>query len=126
MIRRGIRRGIRRSFRRLTRGAVLSMAMVAGGVTLAEIARKEAVSEDEAEDMMDQLVEEGTLKKETRDGKTVYFAASAAASTTAPPQPAEAMRTHPATTEQTTKFCRQCGAKIASDSKFCEKCGARL
>jgi ribosomal protein L40E len=96
------------------------MATVATGVTLAEIARKEGVSEAEAEEMMDGLVDEGVLKKETRDGKTVYAKADGGSVTTQPSQ-------QPVVTAgQSTKFCRQCGAKIAVDSKFCEKCGAQL
>lgn len=98
------------------------MAAVATGVTLADIARKEGVSEDEAEEMMDGLVDEGVLKKETRDGKTVYVKAGAGPSI-AQPTPAEPA-SQPAAAG--TKFCRQCGAKIAGDSKFCEKCGAQL
>ena len=29
-------------------------------------------------------------------------------------------------TPTATKFCRECGEKIAIDSKYCEKCGAQL
>jgi murein DD-endopeptidase MepM/ murein hydrolase activator NlpD len=119
--RRMVRRGIRRGFRRLTRATVLSMAMVAGGVTLAAIAAREGVSREEAEEMMDGLVEEGVVKKETKNGETVYVAAGKP-SAPAPTQPAEPSP-QPA---GSTKFCRSCGTKIPLESKFCEKCGAQL
>ena len=76
--RRIVRRGVRRSFVRISRAAIISMAGVATGVTLAEVARREGVSKEEAEEMMDELVADGTLKKETRNGETVYMAAGAA------------------------------------------------
>ncbi len=63
---------------RLSRAAIISMAGVATGVTLAEVARREGVSKEEAEEMMDELVADGTLKKETRNGEAVYMAAGAA------------------------------------------------
>jgi len=123
MVRRGVRRGIRRSFVRLSRAAIISMAGVASGVTLAAIAAREGVSKEEAEDMMDDLVDEGVLKKETRNGETVYVAASAAgAKTEAQPKVEPAPSTAPAG----MKFCRNCGAKIPQQSKFCEACGTNL
>jgi ribosomal protein L40E len=97
------------------------MSMATGGVALATIAAKEGVSREEAEDMMDGLVEEGVVKKETRNGETVYVAAGKP-SAPAPTQPAESS----AQPVASTKFCRSCGAKIPVDSKFCEKCGAQL
>jgi murein DD-endopeptidase MepM/ murein hydrolase activator NlpD len=97
------------------------MAMVAGGVTLAAIAAREGVSREEAEEMMDGLVEEGVVKKETKNGETVYVAAGKP-SAPAPTQPAEPSP-QPA---GSTKFCRSCGTKIPLESKFCEKCGAQL
>jgi membrane protease subunit (stomatin/prohibitin family) len=124
MVRRGVRRGIRRSFVRLSRAAIISMAGVASGVTLATIAAREGVSEEEAEEMMDGLVDEGVLKKETRNGETVYVSTSAAGVKTevqpkTEPSPAAA----PAAG---VKFCRNCGAKVPQLSKFCEACGANL
>ena len=116
-----VRRGVRRGFRRLTRGAVLTMSMAAGGVALATVAAREGVPKEEAEEMMDGLVEEGVLKKETKNGEAVYVAAGKAG-TQAPTQPAES-GTQPA---GSTKFCRSCGTKIPLESKFCEKCGAQL
>jgi ribosomal protein L40E len=127
MIRRGVRRTVSRSFRFLTRGAILGMAGVAGGVTLAAIASRENVSKEDAEEMMDELVADGTLRKETRNGETVYVSANATAQPTqiqSTPQPQQMAA--PAAVAGATKFCRQCGAKIALDSKFCEKCGAQL
>ena len=98
------------------------MAMVAGGVTLATIAAREGISREEAEESMDELVAEGVVTKETRNGETVYVAAGKEAKAEAQPQAkAEAA---PATTS--TKFCRNCGAKITRESKFCEECGTRL
>ncbi len=115
-----VRRGVRRGFRRLTRATVLSMTVAAGGVTLAAIAAREGVSRQEAEEMMEGLVEEGVVKKETKNGETVYVAAGK--QTSPAPQPAEPS-TQPA---GSTKFCRSCGTKIPLESKFCEKCGAQL
>lgn len=102
------------------------MAGAAAGITLAEIAARENVSEDEAAELMDELVSEKVLKKEQRDGKTVYLLAAAAGASS---------RSHPGGAVQqdgsgppvtSFKFCRECGAKISLASKFCEKCGARL
>lgn len=123
MMRRGIRRGVRRGFRRLSRAAVISMAGAATGVTLAAIASQENISKEEAEEVMDDLVAENVLRKEKKNGETVYVAATAAqtSGTTQTPSLVE-----PAATVASTKFCRQCGAKIPSESKFCEKCGAPL
>ncbi len=123
MLRRGIRRGVRRSFRMLTRGAVIAMAGAATGVTLATIASRENVSKEEAKEMMDDLVEEGALRKETRNGETVYVAATSAQ---APAQVQSTAQVEPTATAASTKFCRQCGTKIPAESKFCEKCGAQL
>jgi len=124
--RRIVRRGIRRSFVRLTRGAILSMAAVAGGVTLATIAAREHVSREEAEAMMEDLVSEGVVKKEKRNGETVYLATSAAEKT-AQTQPAGSSQVGALTqVTASVKFCRNCGAKIARDSKFCEECGTQL
>jgi ribosomal protein L40E len=97
------------------------MTVAAGGVTLAAIATREGVSREEAEEMMDGLVEEGVVKKETRNGETVYVAAGKPGGP-APAQPAESS----AQPAGSTKFCRSCGAKIPLESKFCEKCGAQL
>jgi hypothetical protein len=97
------------------------MSMAAGGVTLAAIAAREGVSREEAEETMEGLVEEGVVKKETRNGETVYVSAGKPSSP-APTQPAESG----VQTTGSTKFCRSCGAKIPLDSKFCEKCGAQL
>ena len=105
----------------LTRGAVVAMAGAATGVTLATIASRENVSKEEAEELMDDLVNEGALRKETRNGETVYVAATQS-STSSQVQPVAQVEPVAAS----TKFCRQCGAKIASESKFCEKCGAQL
>jgi len=123
MVRRGIRRGIRRSFVRLSRVAIISMAGVAAGVSLAAIAAREGVSREEAEEMMDGLVGEGVVRKETRNGETVYVATSPAgakAETQPKTEPA------PAATAGDMKFCRNCGAKIPKESKFCESCGTNL
>jgi len=119
--RRMVRRGVRRGFRRLTRATVLSMAVATGGVTLAAIAAREGVSREEAEETMEGLVEEGVVKKETKNGETVYVAAGIQ-TTPAPAQPAEPN----AQLSGSTKFCRSCGTKIPLESKFCEKCGAQL
>jgi len=124
MVRRGVRRGIRRSFVRLSRGAILSMSMVAGGVALATIAARENVSKEEAEEMMDDLVSEGVVKKETRNGET-YYVATGSAKASAPAQPSTQVE-KPAAPGTSTKFCRNCGAQIPLVSKFCEKCGTRL
>jgi membrane protease subunit (stomatin/prohibitin family) len=99
------------------------MAGVATGVTLASVASRESVSKEEAEEMMDDLVEEGTLRKETRNGETVYVTAT---SVQAPAQVQSTARVDPMTSVASTKFCRQCGTKIPGESKFCEKCGAQL
>lgn len=122
-MRRGIRRGVRRGFRRLSRVAVLSMAGAATGVTLAAIASRENVSEEEAEELMDELVSEGVMKKEKRNGETVYVATTASG---ASGKAESSAQVEPSTTAASTKFCRQCGAKIPGGSKFCEKCGAQL
>jgi len=99
------------------------MAGVATGVNLAAIAAREGVSREEAEEMMDDLVEEGVLKKETRNGETVYVATSAAgAKAEAQPKTEQA----PAAATAGVKFCRNCGAKIPKESKFCESCGTNL
>ena len=119
--RRMVRRGVRIGFRRLTRATVLTMAVAAGGVTLAAIAAREGVSREEAEQMMNGLVEEGVVKKETKNGETVYVAAGKQSAPT-PAQPAEPS----AQPAGSTKFCRSCGTKIPLESKFCEKCGAQL
>ncbi len=119
--RRMVRRGVRRGFRRLTRATVLSMSMAAGGVTLATIAAREGVSREEAEETMEGLVEEGVVKKETKNGETVYVSAGKP-SPPAPTQPAEPV----VQAAGSTKFCRSCGTKIPIESKFCEKCGAQL
>jgi len=108
---------------RLSRAAIISMAGVAAGVSLATIAAREGVSREEAEDMMDELVEEGVVKKETRNGETVYVATSATG-TKAETQPKAGMP--PATAAADMKFCRNCGAKIPMQSKFCESCGTNL
>jgi len=101
----------------------MSMAGVAAGVSIATIAAREGVSREEAEDMMDELVEEGVVKKETRNGETVYVATSAAgAKAEAQPKSGAA----PATAAADMKFCRNCGAKIPKESKFCESCGTNL
>ena len=97
------------------------MSMAAGGAALATVAAREGVSRDEAEEMMDGLVEEGVVKKETRNGETVYVAAGKT-STPAATQPSESG----AQPTGSTKFCRNCGGKIPLESKFCEKCGAQL
>jgi len=97
------------------------MSMAAGGVTLATIAAREGVSREEAEEAMEGLVEEGVVKKETKNGETVYVAAGKP-SAPAPTQPADS----PSKPAGSTKFCRNCGAKIPVDSKFCETCGAQL
>ena len=97
------------------------MSMAAGGAALATVAAREGISRDEAEEMMGGLVEEGAVKKETRNGETVYVAAGKTGAPAAT-QPAES-GAQPA---GSTKFCRSCGAKIPLDSKFCEKCGAQL
>ena len=114
----------------LTRGTVLAMAGTAAGVSLATVAARENVSRQEAEELMDDLVQEGTLKKEVRNGETTYIAASTASpSSTVQPQSAPAQLSQPAVQsamEGATKFCRQCGFKIPIESKFCEKCGAQL
>jgi membrane protease subunit (stomatin/prohibitin family) len=123
MVRRGIRRGIRRSFVRLSRVAIISMAGAAAGASLATIAAREGVSREEAEEMMDSLVEEGVVRKETRNGETVYVASSptgAKAETQPKTEPA------PAAPAGDMKFCRNCGAKISKESKFCESCGTNL
>lgn len=96
------------------------MAGAATGITLAAIASRENISEEEAKELMDELVSEGVLKKEKRNGETVYLAASTVEVST------QAKPTGPAPTATSVKFCRQCGAKIPSESKFCEKCGAQL
>jgi len=103
------------------------MAAVAGGVSLATIAAREHTSREEAEAMMEDLVSEGVVKKEKRNGETVYLATSAAEKITQT-QPAASTLQVGAPTEASTsvKFCRNCGAKIARDSKFCEECGTRL
>lgn len=103
------------------------MAGVASGVTLATIAAREGVSKEEAEEMMDGLVDEGVLKKETRNGETVYVSNSAAgvkaeAQSKSAPAPAAV----PAAAPASMKFCRNCGAKIPQQSKFCEACGSNL
>jgi len=123
MVRRGVRRGIRRSFVRLSRAAIISMAGVASGVSLATIAAREGVSKEEAEEMMDELVDEGVLKKETRSGETVYaVTSSAGAKAEAEPKDEAGPTSAPAG----MKFCRNCGAKIPKESKFCEACGTNL
>jgi hypothetical protein len=99
------------------------MAGTATGVTLAAIAAREGVSKQEAEEMMDQLVDEGALKKQQKDGEIVYVA-TGTAPTPAPAQPAQSPA--PPSAAGSTKFCRECGAKIPLSSKFCESCGARL
>lgn len=114
---------MRRGFMRLSRAAIISMAGVAAGVSLATIAAREGVSREEAEDMMDELVEEGVVKKETRNGETVYVATSATG-TKAETQPETGPA--PATAAADMKFCRNCGAKIPMQSKFCESCGTNL
>lgn len=124
MVRRGVRRGIRRSFVRLSRAAIVSMSMAAGGVALATIAARENVSKEEAEELMDDLVAEGAVKKETRNGET-YYVATGAAKTSTQVQPS-AQPQRPAPPTGAAKFCRNCGAQIPLDSKFCEKCGTRL
>ena len=96
--------------------------MVAGAVTLATIAARECVSREEAEDVMEQLVSEGVVKKETRNGETVYVAAGREGKAQSMPQPAA----QAAPAGASTKFCRNCGAKISRESKFCEECGTRL
>ncbi len=101
------------------------MAAVAGGVTLATIAAREGVSQEEAEESMDELVSEGVVRKETRNGETVYVATGKQATTQPVSQPKVEMA--PAVpTGAPTKFCRNCGAKISRESKFCEECGTRL
>lgn len=109
---------------RLSRAAIISMAGVATGVSLATIAAREGVSKEEAEEMMDELVDEGVLEKETRNGETVYVSTSAAgAKAEAQPKTEPAPAAVPAAG---MKFCRNCGAKILQQSKFCEACGANL
>jgi len=72
---------------------------------------------------MDGLVDEGVLKKETRNGETVYVSSNAAgAKAEAQPKVEPA----PAAAPAGMKFCRNCGAKIPQQSKFCEACGANL
>ena len=75
------------------------------------------------EEMMDGLVEEGVVRKETRNGETVYVATSPAGAK-AETQP----KTEPAPSAAAgdMKFCRNCGAKIPKESKFCESCGTNL
>jgi len=90
---------------------------------LATIAAREGVSREEAEEMMDELVAEGAVRKETRNGETVYVSASATGAKVEAQlkaQPAAAV------TAGDTKFCRSCGAKIPKESKFCESCGTNL
>ena len=70
---------------------------------------------------MEGLVEEGVVKKETKNGETVYVSAGSP-SPRAPTQPAEPV----VQAVGSTKFCRSCGTKIPFESKFCEKCGAQL
>lgn len=98
------------------------MAGAATGVTLAAVASKENISKEDAEELMDDLVQEGTLKKETRNGETVYVAATQAGTAT----PVQSVAQGETATATSTKFCRQCGFKIPSESKFCEKCGVQL
>lgn len=98
------------------------MAMVAGGVTLATIAAREGVSREEAEEGMEELVSEGVVKKETRNGETVYVATGKETKVEPLSQPAAQATAASAT----IKFCRNCGAKISRESKFCEECGTRL
>jgi len=97
------------------------MAAVAGGVTLAAIAARDGISREEAEEPMEDPVSEGVVKKEKRNGETVYVAATPAETST---------RTQPkiesAAAGAPIKFCRNCGAKIPRESKFCEECGTRL
>lgn len=97
------------------------MAAVGGGVTLAAITSRENISKKEAKEMMDDLVSEGVLKKEKRNGETVYTALS---SNVKPIEPQQKIEPSPAS--QAAKFCTNCGAKILSDSKFCGQCGTRL
>lgn len=123
MVRRGIRRGIRRSFVRLSRAAVISMSAAAGGVALATIAARENVSREEAEGLMEDLVSEGAVKKETRNGETYYVATRGAGASTQVQPSAQAAKPSPA---GAAKFCRNCGAQIPRESKFCEECGTRL
>jgi len=76
--------------------------------------------------MMEDLVSEGVVKKEKRNGETVYLATSAAEKT-AQTQPAGSSQVGALTqVTASVKFCRNCGAKIARDSKFCEECGTQL
>ena len=125
--RRIVRRGVRRGFRRLSRAAVISMAAVAGGVTLATIATRENVSREEAEAAMEDMVSEGVVRKEKRDGETVYLATSAPEKTGQAQQAVSTSQVAtPAQAPASVKFCRNCGAKIARESKFCEECGTRV
>lgn len=98
------------------------MAAVAGGVTLAAIATREGVSHGEADELMDDLVDEGVLRKETKNGETVYVASGTEEKSKAEAQP----KVEPAAAAGQVKFCRNCGAKIPLESKFCEKCGTSL
>jgi membrane protease subunit (stomatin/prohibitin family) len=118
-----VRRRVRRSFVRLSRAAIISMAGVATGVTLAEVARREGVSKEEAEEIMDELVADRTLKKETRNGETFYMAAGAAG---AKAETQTKVEPSPAAAPAGLKFCRNCGAKIPKESKFCGACGTNL
>ncbi len=95
--------------------------MAAGGATLAAIASRENYSR-EAEELMSDLAQERTPKKETGNGKTIYFAATHYAA----PSSVQAVTQAEATTAPSPKFCRNCDPKIPSESNFCESCGTSL